>query len=81
MTIFCLYVSKGCDFGQLVQCLKNYEFNKKKNTVLIGDLNFDPSGNNALSKFMSRLQFAQMVGRSTHLDGHILNHVYRIGSI
>ena len=25
---------------------------------------------------MSRLNYTQMVGRSTHLEGHILDHVY-----
>jgi hypothetical protein len=77
ITIFCLYVSKGCDFGKLVQSLCNYDFNNKdENTCLIGDLNFDAPGNNNLSNYLSRLEFKQMVGRATHLDGHILDHVY-----
>ena len=77
ITIFCLYVSKGCDFGKLVQSLWNYEFNNKnENTYLIGDLNFDAPGNNYLSHYLSRSEFKQMVSRATHLDGHILDHIY-----
>ena len=69
--------SKGCDFKKLVQSLCDYEFNNRdKNTFLIGDLNFDAPGNNNLSNYLSRLEFKQMVGRATHLDGHILDHVY-----
>ena len=76
-TIFCVYVSKGCNFAQLVQTLTDYGFNKEKeNTFLIGDLNFDSPGNNELSKYLKRLKFNQVVGRATHLDGHILDHVY-----
>ena len=78
MTIFCLYVSKGCDFGHLVESLKNYEFNKEKNTFLIGDLNFDTSESNDLTKYMLRLQFCQLVSRATHLDGHILDQIYAL---
>ena len=77
ITIFCLYISKGCDFQKLVQSLCDYDFNnKEENTFLIGDLNFDAPGNNNLSNYLSRLEFKQMVGRATHLDGHILDHVY-----
>ena len=77
VTIFCLYISKGCNFSQIVQSLQYYGFyNKEENTCLIGDLNFDAAKTNDLSKYLSRLQFSQMVGRATHLDGHILDHVY-----
>ena len=77
MTIFCLYISKGCNFSQIVQSLQYYGFyNQEENTCLIGDLNFDAAKTNDLSKYLSRLQFSQMVGRATHLDGHILDHVY-----
>ena len=37
ITIFCLYISKECEFGQLVDSLKSYEFNNKdETTILIG---------------------------------------------
>ena len=77
ITIFCLYVSKGCDFNLLVQSLNQYDFdNNTENTFLIGDLNFDAHGCNDLSKYLSKLNFIQMVKRATHLGGHILDHVY-----
>ena len=72
-----MYVSKGCDFYQLVDNLKHYDFNNPKEiTYLVGDLNFDAPGKNELSKYLSMLKFNQIVSRATHLGGHILDHVY-----
>ena len=76
ITIFCLYISKGCEFKQLIQSLESYEFSNNGNTCLIGDLNFDANGNNEFTRYMSELQFTQIVKRATHLDGHILDQVY-----
>ena len=69
ITIFCLYVSKGCDFGQLIESLKKYNFNSDANTCLIGDMNFDAFEANDFTRFMSNLKFNQIVCRATHLDG------------
>ena len=77
VTIFCLYISKGCQFSQIVQSLKDFGFyNQEENTCLIGDLNFDVSKTNDLSRYLSRMEFKQLVCRATQLDGHILDHVY-----
>ena len=73
-TIFCIYLSKGCDYKKVVDNLKNYGFNNK--TCLIGDLNFDVNKNNDLVKYLKSLNLTQMVRRATHLEGHILDHVY-----
>ena len=76
-TIFCLYLSKGCDFSQVVQSLKNYGFdNLNENTYLIGDFNFDVSGCNDLTRYLTSINYIQIVKRATHLDGHILDQVY-----
>ena len=76
VTIFCLYISKGCNFDNIIQSLKDYDFNnEKEKTFLIGDLNFDVIGTNVFSRFLLKLKFVQMVDRETHLDGHILDHV------
>merc|ERR1711973_317317 len=77
VTIFCLYISKGCNFRQLVQSLKDFHFNDKiEATCLIGDLNFDATGSNHLTEYLSGLHFSQLVKKATHLDGHILDQVY-----
>jgi exonuclease III len=77
VTIFCLYISKGCHFSQVVQSLQDFRFfDKEENTCLIGDLNFDASKTNDLTRYLSRLQFKQMVARATHFGGHILDQVY-----
>ena len=56
--------------------LRNYNFNEDPNTYLIGDLNFDAPGKNDLSKYLTLLNYEQLVKRATHLDGHVLDHVY-----
>ena len=33
-TIFCVYLSKGCDFNQVVQSLKHYDFNERNQNTL-----------------------------------------------
>ena len=43
---------------------------------MIGDLNFDSSATNDLTRYLSMLEFTQMVRRATHLDGHILDQVF-----
>ena len=74
--IFCLYASKGCNYGQLGEDLKSYEFGQDKHTYLVGDLNFDASKTNALTFHLKRLKYTQLVNHATHLDGHILDQVY-----
>ena len=61
----------------MVQSLRDFKFfDREENTCLIGDLNFDASKSNDLTRYLSRLQFKQLVGRATQLDGHILDQVY-----
>ena len=45
----------------MVQSLKKFDFNKEDNTVLIGDLNFDSSATNDLTRYLSMLKFTQIV--------------------
>lgn len=74
ITIFCTYLSKGCDFKQIVKTLKDFGFNQ--NSILIGDFNFDTTKNNDLVRYLKSLNLVQMVKRATHLDGHIIDHAY-----
>ena len=76
VTIFCLYITKGCNYMQLIQALERYDFNKDTNTCSLGHLNFDASESNHLTRYLSKLQFTQSVGRATHLHGHILDQFY-----
>ena len=48
-TIFCLYASKGCPMDKLIGDLKQYGFDNKDDTYLVGDMNFDASTRNALN--------------------------------
>ena len=73
-TIFCIYISKGCKFKEVVENLRNYGFNNK--AFLIGDLNYDANEKNDLTKYLKSLNLVQIVKRTTHVEGHILDHVY-----
>lgn len=77
-TVFCVYASKGCPMAKLVSDLKNYGLDNKDKTYLVGDLNFDASTNNKLTKYLRELKFSQVIKRATHLDGHILDQVYTL---
>ena len=74
ITVFCIYISKGCDFKKVVESLKHYGFNNK--ACLLGDFNFDANNNNDLVDYMRSLNMSQIVKRATHLEGHILDQVY-----
>ena len=39
-------------------------------------MNFDESKNNVLKKYLKSLNMTQVVQRATHVEGHILDHVY-----
>ena len=77
-TIFCLYASKGCPMANLVSSLKDYGFNNEDDTYLVGDMNFDASMKNVLTRYLEELNFFQVVKRATHLDGHVLDQVYTL---
>ena len=59
-----------------------FDFNNENEvTCLIGDFNFDANGSNVLTQYLSSQGFSQIVKRATHLDGHILDHVYLTQSL
>ena len=74
ITVFCIYISKGCDFKKVVESLKHYGFNNK--ACLLGDFNFEANNNNDLVDNMRSLNMSQIEKRATHLEGHILDQVY-----
>ena len=43
MTIFCAYVSKGCNWNVFKEALIQHGFEQEENVFLVGDLNFDQS--------------------------------------
>ena len=45
-------------------------------TILIGDLNFDASEKNCLTRFLERRHFVQKVSKPTQTGGRIIDHVY-----
>ena len=70
-----LYVSSNIDLQEVVTVLQEV-FTDVSKTILIGDLNFDASEKNCLTRFLERRQFVQKVSKPTHKGGRIIDHVY-----
>ena len=82
--IFCFSITKGCDYGKIVESLTKYNFNGEKHTYLIGDQNFDSAVKNDLSIYLSRFNFVQKVMTATQLGNLsfdlVIKYVYIISS-
>ena len=75
--IILMYLSKECNFHEVLNSLNNTLIPAKKSLVL-GDLNFDPNAKkpNPLSTFLKELDFVQIVDFPTHRDGGLIDHIY-----
>ena len=62
--------------ANLVAELNEYGYNSKEETYLVGDMNFDTSEKNALTRYLNKLNFSQIIQHATHLDGLIIDHIY-----
>ena len=45
-------------------------------TIIVGDFNFDKSETNALTAFLNKRQFIQVVEWPTHKEGRTIDHCY-----
>ena len=73
--IILIYVSKGCQFEQLVNDMKKI-FLPGLHQIVIGDMNFDAEEQNCFVDYLNSMGFVQMVNQATHKDGRILDHCY-----
>ena len=72
--IYVLYVSKGANFNLIVHTLKDWITDGP--VIVIGDLNYETSEENSLSKYLYSEGLVQIVKRPTHIDGGIIDHCY-----
>jgi hypothetical protein len=49
---------------------------KTKNTFILGDMNTDPTADSFLTSALFKVGFRQLVKRTTHIKGRILDHIY-----
>ena len=70
-----VYASSGCPLQELVEDLK-IELIADFTTIIVGDFNFDKSENNALTAFLGKRNFAQVVDWPTHKEGRTIDHCY-----
>ena len=78
--IFNVYRSSNCCINLICNVIENeLKFvDSNLEIFVIGDFNFcfKTASNNSFSKKMANLGFIQLVQKSTHEDGHILDHIY-----
>ena len=70
LDIVTLYRSQEEPLFRAVYFLQNY-INPKKDTLVIGDVNYDANKENELSKYLDREGFTQLVTLPTHIRGGI----------
>ena len=73
-TIF-LYLSKGFDWNEL-QFVLSCWISSSKPTIIIGDMNWHFPKNHQMKTYLSKRGFTQLIQRSTHQEGHIIDHLY-----
>ena len=67
------YASSGCLFQQMARDLETL-LHPNMTTVITGDFNFDNTETNALTLFLTKRQFTQVVDWPTHKEGRTIDH-------
>ena len=77
LDVICVYRSSDGNLEVLVDILKGL-INSKKNCVIGGDFNLDLNKNRSykLTTFLTSQKFKQLVDKSTHIDGGLIDHCY-----
>ena len=73
--IILLYVSSSCDQNKVCEVLLDL-IDISQPTVVMGDMNFDTRHSDIVSKFMNEKSFEQIVEKSTHEKGNLIDHIY-----
>ena len=73
--IVLMYASTGCSFPKLARDLEKLLY-PNMTTVITGDFNFDKTETNALTVFLKKRQFTQVVDWPTHKEGRTIDHCY-----
>ena len=70
-----VYISSKCQLGELVKDLSQL-LESQMSTIITGDFNFDRNEKNALSSFLAKKKFRQLVKWPSHDKGRTLDHCY-----
>ena len=70
-----VYASSGCPFSELVRDLRSL-LRGDMTTIITGDFNFDKKENNALTTFLNKEKFTQIVDWPTQKEGRTIDHCY-----
>ena len=72
-----LYLSKGYEWKALKEILDEW-IDSNVPTIVMGDVNWHWNGNgkNSMKAYMKSRNFNQLIARTTHEDGNIIDHIY-----
>ena len=70
-----VYASSGCPFSELVRDLRSL-LRGDMTAMITGDFNFDKKENNALTTFLNKEKFTQIVDWPTQKEGRTIDHCY-----
>ena len=70
-----VYLSNNCSLNEVSKTLDTF-LRRDLTTILAGDFNFDAKEENALTKFLMRNQFVQLITEPNHVKGRIIDHCY-----
>ena len=78
LNIIFIYFSQNATTAECIEDVANLIESTEVPTVLIGDTNFHytPESSHLFKTFMESKNFKQLVKEPTHLEGHIIDHVY-----
>ena len=76
--IIFVYFSQNATTAKCIEDISNLLGSSEMPTILIGDTNihYIPDKNHPLKNLMESKNFKQLIKEPTHLEGHIIDHVY-----
>ena len=70
-----VYLSKGFEWNILKDLFEKW-LDAPKPSVILGDVNWDWNSTHPMKNYLQKRGYAQLISRSTHEGGHILDHIY-----
>ena len=70
-----VYLSKDCEMENVAHSLKKL-IKPNKVPIIAGDVNFDKTEENVLTRFLTAEGFQQLITSPTHDEGRTIDHCY-----
>ena len=70
-----VYLSKGFEWNTLKDLFEKWLDNPEP-PVILGDVNWDWNSSHPMKGYLKKKGYTQLISRSTHEGGHILDHIY-----